>query len=145
MNEKFRPYFAVYLILKKDGKMLLSRRLNTGYHDGKYSLVSGHCEGHETARQAIIREAQEEAGIVLSPNDLTVEFVMHRWRPEREYIDVYLTANKWDGEITNLEPDKCSDLTWYSEDELPSDLIEEVRFALEQIKKGEHYGEWGWN
>jgi len=29
---------AVYLLLKKDGKILVGKRCNTGYHDGKYQV-----------------------------------------------------------------------------------------------------------
>ena len=33
---------AAYIILKKDGKVLLARRCNTGYEDGNYHITSGH-------------------------------------------------------------------------------------------------------
>lgn len=54
---------AVFLLLIKNNKVLLLKRQNTGYADGKYSLVSGHVDKGETMQEAIIREAKEEAGI----------------------------------------------------------------------------------
>ena len=33
----------------------LTKRINTGYKDGEWSLVGGHLEGRETARQAAVR------------------------------------------------------------------------------------------
>ena len=48
---------TAYLVLTKDNKILLSRRHNTGFQDGKYSLPAGHLGGdEETLAQAIARE-----------------------------------------------------------------------------------------
>ncbi len=143
-NEKFRIYIASYLILAKDGQVLLLRRANTGYQDGDYSLVAGHLDGAETAKQSIIREAKEEAGIILRPADLNVVHVMHRYRAEREYIDIYLKTNKWEGEIINKEPKKCDKLKWFPLDRLPDNILPEVKLALENTNKKIFYGEIGW-
>jgi 8-oxo-dGTP diphosphatase len=143
--ERFKIHIAAYLALQKDGEVLLSRRFNTGYRDGEYSLVARHLDGGETAKQSIIREAREEAGITLNPQDLTVAHIMHRYRPDREYIDIFLTAEKWTGSPQNMEPDKCDDLRWFNLKNLPNNLLPEVRQALDAIIKGEFYGEFGWD
>jgi len=64
-NERFKLTTAVYLVLRNESKVLLLRRANTGYQDGKYSLVAGHLDGDELGTVAIVREAKEEAGIDL--------------------------------------------------------------------------------
>jgi len=146
-EERFKSYVAVYLIPIKDGQILLSRRYNTGYQDGNYSLVSGHLEGRETTKQGIIREAREEANIIVSPEDLEVVHVMHRLSPlspNREYFDIFLKAKKWTGEITNMEPDKCDELKWCELSDLPVNVVPEVKLALENIKNNLFYGEIGW-
>ena len=143
--ERFRAYIAVYLVLIKDGEILLLRRYNTGYQDGNYGLVSGHLEGGETAKQGILREAKEEADITLNLDELTVIHVMHRFRPEREYFDIYLKAENWRGDIVNMEKDKCDELAWYKLNDLPENMVPEVRAALASINKGLAYGEFGWN
>lgn len=44
--------------------ILLHRRKNTGYEDGKWDIAgSGHVDEDETAQTAVIRECQEELGI----------------------------------------------------------------------------------
>lgn len=143
-TERFRPYAAVYLVLKKDGQVLLLRRYNTGFQDGNYSLVAGHFDGGETAKQCIIREALEEANLSLNPDDLEIVHVMHQIRLDREYFDVYLQTEKWAGEITILEPNKCDELNWFKLDELPDNILPNVKLALEDIIKNIHYSEFNW-
>ena len=144
-KERFRIFIAAYLVLVKDGQILLLKRKNTGYQDGNYSLVAGHLDGAETAKQSIIREAEEEAGIRLKLTDLEVVHVMHRYKPdEREYIDVYLQIDTWEGEVINKEPEKCDELKWFPLDDLPSNMVPEVRSAIENIEKKIFYSDVGW-
>ena len=84
---------AVYLILKKSHKLLLSLRENTGYQDGNWSLVSGHVDAGEPAIDGMIREANEEVGIKLLPENLQVVHIMPRKSLDRESIDVFLSAS----------------------------------------------------
>jgi 8-oxo-dGTP pyrophosphatase MutT (NUDIX family) len=69
MKERFKLIPAVYLILRRNDEVLLLRRANTGYQDGKYSLIAGHLDGDELATEGMIREAKEEAGIVIVKED----------------------------------------------------------------------------
>lgn len=144
-EKRFRIYIAAYLVLIKDEKLLFARRYNTGYQDGNFSLVSGHFEGNETAKQCIVRETMEEIGIKLNPEKLEVVYVMHRYGTDREYIDIYLKTDVWEGDIKNLEPDKCDDLKWFSLSNLPKNTVPEVKKSLEDIFKNKNfYGEAGW-
>lgn len=143
-KEQVKFYASAYLVLTKDDHVLLSRRANTGYQDGMYSLVAGHFEGGETSKQCIIREAREEAGIILKSEDLKVSYFLHRLAPTREYFDVFLTAERWEGDITNMELNKCDELKWFRMDNLPETTIPEVRQAVGDIKKGISFGEIGW-
>ena len=78
MKKRHQNIPASYLTLFKDNKILLLKRFNTGYEDGNYSMIAGHVDPNETFTQCIIREAEEEAGILLKPKDLKVVHVMHR-------------------------------------------------------------------
>lgn len=142
-KERFKAFIAVYLVLIKDKKILLLRRKDTGYQDGNYSLVAGHLDGGERTRVSMAREALEEAGITILPDDLEVVHIMHHFRPEREYFDIYLKADKWEGEVCNMEEHKCDDLSWFDLNSLPDNLIPEVRQALENIKTNDFYSEFG--
>ena len=123
--------------------MLLLRRYNTGYEDGKYSVVAGHLDGGEEVRAAMIREAREEAGIDIALADMQVVGVMHR-HSDDERVDFFLTASRWSGEVTNREPHKCDQLAWFPLDGLPAGVIPYVRRALENFRAGRFYDSFGW-
>ena len=138
---------ASYLTLLKDNKVLLLKRFNTGYEDGNYSMVAGHVDPGETFTQCIIREAEEEAGIILKPEDLKVVHFMHRDSKSNEFnerVDVFFMAEKWNGDITNREPNKCGDLSWFDLNNLPKNTILYIKQALDKIKNKIYYSEFGW-
>lgn len=139
---------AAYLVLVKEGRVLLLRRYQTGYEDGQYSLVAGHVEPGESFTDCMVREAEEEAGIQLERKDLRVGHVMHRYAPESEApfrLDIFFIAERWAGEICNKEPHKCDELAWFELEKLPENLIPFVREALANIQQKKSYSEWGWN
>lgn len=143
--ERFKIVPACYLVLVKDGKMLLSRRFNTGYEDGNYSFVAGHLNGNETFRQAMAREAKEEAGIVIDPEKLKIIHVMHRAQEDStgERMDILMTIAEWVGEIKNNEPEKCDDLSWFLIDEIPDNVVPFLKQAINCVNKGIFYSEFG--
>lgn len=143
-KERFKLIPEVYLILVRDGKTLLSRRFQTGYEDGNYSMVAGHADGGETMRAAIAREAKEEVGIIIDPLHLKHLLTMHRWCGDHERIGFYFTTDTWEGEIRNTEPEKCDDLSWFPFDHLPENTIPYIRAAIEYYRKGGQYCEFDW-
>jgi len=144
-RERLKIVPACYLVLVKGGKILLLRRHNTGYEDGNYSFVAGHLEAGETFREAMAREAREEAGIIIDPQKLMTAHVMQRARfnNDSERVDVFFTIDIWEGELTNNEPDRCDDLRWFKLDELPQNTIPFIAQAIDHIKKGIIYSEFG--
>jgi 8-oxo-dGTP pyrophosphatase MutT (NUDIX family) len=142
--ERFKLPSAAHLFLIRHGKVLLLRRLNTGYEDGKYSVIAGHLNGDEEIKAAMIREAREEAGIEISPLDLQVVGVMHR-KSNDERIDFFLATTSWSGEITNREPYKCDQLAWFDLDALPENVIPYVRKALDNYRQGIWFDSFGWS
>ena len=134
---------AVHLLLVQDGKILMLRRYNTGYEDGNYSVVAGHIDGGEQLKTAMIRETREEAGIIISPEDLTVVGVMH-FREEEEYISFFLHASRYSGDVVNMEPHKCDDLSWFDLDALPPNTIPYVRRAIQNYRDGIWFDSLGW-
>jgi 8-oxo-dGTP diphosphatase len=147
MTDRFKITPAVFLVLEKDGNYFLMRRSNTGHKDGEYGLISGHFEGQETPRQAMVREAKEEAGIQISPLDLKLKHVMSRVSDAGagERIDLFFTVKNWQGEPINNEPEKCDQVIWADKNSLPENTISYIRQALENIKSEIPYSEHGWD
>ena len=140
-NNRFSVYAATYLVLIKDKKILLLRRFNTGWEDGKYTLISGHIDGNETISQAMSREAFEETGIKINPEDLEVIHIMHR-KSTTEYIDFFLVPSRWEGIPEIKEKDKADDIQWFNINSLPDNLLPNVSFVLSQINSGKTFSEY---
>ncbi|MDD4556849.1 MAG: NUDIX domain-containing protein [Alphaproteobacteria bacterium] len=120
---KYSTRVAVYLLFEKNGKFLLGKRQNTGYKDGYWAFVQGHVEEGETATHAAIREAQEEVGV--TPE---IEFALVCLNQvDIHYTDYVFSCEKWQGEIENLEQEKCSELKWFAYDEIPEHSVFQVK------------------
>lgn len=127
---------AVYIGLLRNGgqEILLGKRINTGYSDGLYGLPSGHMEENESLCEGIIREASEEVGICVEKKDL--QLVHTQWRdtipgnPGRR-IDFFFSCTRWEGEIRNVEPEKCEEWQWFPLNNLPSNIIQPVKLAIQ--------------
>lgn len=144
MAERHRARCASYLILRRDDEVLLMQRKNTGFRDGKYSVVAGHVDEGENFREAMIREAEEEVGIQLEKEDLNTTTVLHRRSGDAVYIDIFFVADDWKGEPTNEEPEKCGELIWVDRNDLPEDTIDYVEKVIEEMEEGMEYQEIGW-
>ena len=142
-KEKFTLRAAVYLIPIKGNKVLLSRRYQTGWMDGKYSLIAGHIDGNESVSRAMIREAYEEAGIKVREKDLIPVKIMHR-KSDREYIDFFFVVKKWTGTPKIMEPEKCDDLSWFLLDKLPDNLLDYVKKVIKTMDDKNPLIEYGW-
>jgi 8-oxo-dGTP pyrophosphatase MutT (NUDIX family) len=146
-SQRYKVIPAVYIIFRKNGEVLLLRRFQTGYHDGEYGLPSGHVDGGEPADIAAAREAFEEVGVTIKPEDLQFVHLMHRQvapddRDGVERMDMFFEATAWTGELKNCEPEKCDDLRWASLYNLPERMIPEVTHALREIERGSYYSSW---
>ena len=145
MSEHFRAFSAVFpIILKTDGEnteILLHRRQNTGYQDGKWDIAgSGHVDEGETAGEAVIRECREELGIDVNIQDLTFVHLSHRFSG-RTYYDIYFLVNRYVGTPTIMEPEKCAELRWFDINELPYDMIGCRKAAVIAYQNRSYYSE----
>lgn len=151
MTDRHSIVCASYLILLRQGsggqvlrrgdEVLLLERKNSGWMDGWYTFPAGHVEHNESPRTCMVREAREEIGIVVKPEDLRLVHVMSRPDNDPDRIDFYFMAEKWEGEPENIEPEKCGGLVWPPIPSLPDNLIPSLRQALDGYLSGTAYSE----
>ena len=135
-----RAKVAVHLILVNGcNEILMLRRFNTGFKDGEYGLVAGHVEDGESLKSAMIREAREESGIVLSPDKLEVVGVIPLLFDG--YVGFFLRADVWCGNARNMEPEKCDDMRWFHPTKLPENTVSYIRQAIENYLDGKWFSE----
>lgn len=132
---------SAYALLERDGKVLFVLRANTGFMDGKYGLPAGHVEEGESFSQAAVREAKEEVGISLSADDAIPMIAMQRLSEGDVRVDVFFEFKNWTGEPINNEPDKHSEIAWFSLDNLPENIMDYHKHALEEFSRGKIYTE----
>ena len=137
---------ASLLILKKDNKVLLTRKCKEPF-SGFYTLPSGKVDEGETFTDAVIRESEEEVGVILSKDDLRVAHIVHRNEDDGSgvWVDAFFVAEKWKGEIENKETNKCDDLNWFDINNLPENIVPFVKSAIENVNQRVCYSEFGWN
>jgi ADP-ribose pyrophosphatase YjhB (NUDIX family) len=128
----------VHLILLRGREVLLARRAGTGYADGLLNAPSGHLEDGEDVRAGMIREAAEEIGVDLAPQELSAVVVMqHRSPYGMPRIGWFFAARLAAGaEPVNREPHKCSGIGWYRLDDLPQDMVAYCRAGLDAYRAG---------
>lgn len=141
----YRSYADVFLLLVRDGRVLLALRENTGYADGQWNLPSGKLEADEDLAAAAAREAREEVGLRLAPAGLRLVTVVHHRNPgEQPRLGFFFAAEDWSGEPRNAEPHKCGGLGWYPLDALPANTVPYTSAGVRQFLRGESYGRHGW-
>lgn len=136
---------VVNMIIQDGDKILLFRR-NDGFfnHNGGYWVISaGHIEADETARAAAIREAKEELDIDIDPNDIEFAHVISNLASRTECFDFFFVVKKYSGTIKNCEGDKCTEMRWFTLDEIRAlpQVVSTTRIALTGIAHGEKYSE----
>ncbi|MEX0896057.1 MAG: NUDIX domain-containing protein [Patescibacteria group bacterium] len=140
-EHSFKLHVVVFLIFRRDNKVLFLKRQNTRHRDGQFGLPAGHKEVHESVRNAAVREAWEELGITISEDSLNFVGVFDRFSIDRETLDFYFEISNWKGKIRNNEPGKCSELKWFNISDLPNNVIDYVSDSLKFVEKSSDFCE----
>lgn len=121
-------------ILNDNNELLLQKRAVPAEKD-HWCIPGGRLEMFETLENAVIRETKEETDL-----DIEVLKIMgvcnHIIKEEEAHwiATSYLCKIK-NGEPKIMEPDKASDMKWFSLDKLPDKLTITTKKALEDYNK----------
>ncbi len=135
--ERLKLKIAAYLMMIKDGKILLARRFNTGWQDGNYSLPAGHLEENETILQTLMRETEEEINVKINEEGTKLVHIMHR----PSHIDFFFVTDIWEGKPEIMEPNKCDDLQWFPLKNLPKNIVPSVLSTILHHEKNIFFSE----
>jgi ADP-ribose pyrophosphatase YjhB (NUDIX family) len=135
-----RPYTASYVFLRRGDKIAFLLRTNTDYMRGYWGSVGGKVEKDETYTEAAVREAKEEAGVTVAPENLKHVLTSHRLEGTL-WVDVFFMVTEWEGEPVNAEPDTHGELKWLDIHDLPDNVAPVLTNALDAIEAGKTYVE----
>jgi 8-oxo-dGTP pyrophosphatase MutT (NUDIX family) len=146
MNTKPALFHAwVGVMLCKDNTFLITRRCSTGWLDDYYMIPGGTIDGGLSITQTAIKEAYEETGITLHPEQLLLKNIDHDHDANgSESFGFILEATEWSGTVCNKEEHKCADMLWADSNNLPKNIIPKIAPILERINKRLVYSEFGW-
>ena len=147
-NDKARrkTRIAVYLIGKKNDTFLLGKRISNHMND-HWSLPAGHVYEGESCSKAIIREISEECGITLKNEDIELTGAMHHYSAPFDYSNYIFTADLSNYKPINTEPNKCSELKFFSINKLPNTIVPYTEFMLNKTISNDYkpwIAEYGW-
>ncbi|MEV7159428.1 NUDIX domain-containing protein [Streptomyces misionensis] len=138
---------GVHLHLEDDdGRVLLGlRHPDSAFAGNTWHYLAGKCE-HESAVASLVREAREEAGLVIDPADVDLAHIVHVVDAPGgpPLMQLVFRARRWKGEPKVLETDKCLAWKWWPPHELPERLVSYTRTALVGIAEGRFYSQLGW-
>ena len=131
MTEIKRPKVGVGILVIQDGKLLLGERIYS-YGSGTWSPPGGHLEFGETPHECVVRELQEETGLVAE------EIHIGPWtnnidkKEKQQFVSLFMIVKKFRGVLANPEPEKCARWEWFDIHALPQPLFPSVISLLKK-------------
>jgi mutator protein MutT len=124
------------IIINKEGRIFLARRGPKAKNEqGLWEFPGGSVEFGETLAEALQREMVEEYGIKVSVGEL-VDVVDHILPEERQHwVSPAFICEIISGEPYIREPEKCTEIGWFSVDQVPNELTQVTRVNLEHYRQ----------
>lgn len=104
---------VVAAVIVRDGRVLLTRRLEGQHLAGLWEFPGGKLEGGESPEEALVRECREECGIEVEVGEI-VDVTYHRY-PEKDVLLLFYRCELRAGEVRHLQ---VADHAWVAPSEL---------------------------
>jgi len=137
MNREFpeAPLVGVGAIIIEDARVLLVKRAQPPLQ-AQWSIPGGVLEVGELIREATIREAREETGLIVDPVELLGVYDRILRNPERRvqyhYVLIDFLCRKVGGELSAASD--AAEVCWFTREELPALHLAED--TLDVVNKG---------
>lgn len=130
-----RPLIGIGSIIIEEGRVVLVKRAHPPIQ-GQWSIPGGVLEVGELIREAAVREAREETGLIVDPGELLGVFDRVLRDPDKRvqyhYVLIDFLCRRIGGELRAASD--ATEVRWFKPEELPSlNLAEDT---LEVIQKG---------
>jgi len=123
MNREFPelPLVGVGSVIIQDGRVLLVKRAHPPIQ-GQWSIPGGVLEVGEMVRDAAIREAREETGLIVEPGELLGVYDRILYDPDHRvqyhYVLIDFLCRQVGG--TLLAASDAAEVRWFAPEELPA-------------------------
>lgn len=129
--ETNRPKVWVWVIVRKEWKVLLQKRINSHW-DWTWCFPGGHLEFWEQIEECARRETVEEAWITIK-NISIWPFTNDIFEKEnKHYITIYVISDYDNWEVRIMEPEKCEKWDWFDWDNMPENLFIPTKNLVQQ-------------
>jgi 8-oxo-dGTP diphosphatase len=126
-----RPYVGVAVIVVKDKKVLLGRRINS-HGSGTWQFPGGHLEFKESIEDCARREVFEETGLQIKNLRLGPYTNDIFKKEQKHYITLFVIAEYDSGTESVKEPDRCERWQWFEWPSLPEPSFLPIENLLKQ-------------
>lgn len=129
---------ATLCYVKSDGCTLMVYRNKKAndMHEGKWNGLGGKLESGETPEEGVIREVQEEAGLLIQNPRLHGLLMFPNFKGDDWYVFVF-TASEFSGELIDSPEGR---LEWIEDSQLSSlNLWESDHIFFQWIERGEFF------
>lgn len=124
-NVPFGMYYITVVVFIENGKgeFLLQKRVEK--KDGKWATTGGHPKSGESSLQGIVTEIQEELGIDVSENQLTLFKTI---QTEDDFVDLYYLKKDINIDHIVVQEDEVATVKWATREEIKK-IINDGNFS----------------
>lgn len=115
------------IVINNQNQILLLKKKINDY----WERPGGNVEVGETLEECIIREVNEEVGIIAKVVDFVSFDQVFFGDDKKHWVGFCYCLEYVSGETKNMEPEKCDDIKWFNLSSLPKNLSPHTKKAID--------------
>lgn len=120
-------FMVIHLFIENNNKFLIQKTSVNRFSE--YATTGGHVTFGDTVLKTVIKEAEEELGLILNESDIKeIEIIKSKFA----YIGVYYCNKTIDINNLTLQKEEVDNVYWLSIDEI-NELIKEEKFRKSNV------------